>query len=98
MIWSKDFIGFLQRVINLEISILRENQRDRINLHVHLAEGGSDNNITTCEFDNFCYDIICIEHFIRQVRDRLTRFGPGEITIKLDSKINENHGVSVISA
>jgi hypothetical protein len=82
----------------LEISILRENQRDRINLHVHLAEGRSDSYVTTCEFDNFCYDIICIEHFIRHIREQLNCFGPGEINVKVDSKIMESQGVSIISA
>lgn len=74
MIWSKDFIKFLTEVVGVEIEILLENQKNRINLHVHLAEGKSDAYVTICEFDNFCYDIICLEHFIRHIRDRLDKF------------------------
>ena len=76
--WSRDYTNFVRSIIEVELEVLETFESKRTNLHVHLAEGRSKFAITTCEFDNFCEDIICMEHFLRHLktvlRDKKMKF------------------------
>ncbi len=76
-----------------------ENQKNKISLHVHLAEGKSNSEITNLEFDNFCYDIICLEHFMRHLKDYLRShiISFEDIVINCEYKMSDVLRISMIT-